>query len=123
MYAEICEQGELSKCYRASVLFSSSSNPERNSRRAVSLGTRSCEGGIAHDCFAVGMILFYGRADLPKDYVAADRLLAIGCDHGDDDSCAELSVAYAKGLGVARDVARSKELRKKAEALGYRDDE
>jgi TPR repeat protein len=120
MYAEICEKGDLSRCYRATILFDRSSNRERSSSRAVSLGSRSCKGGIAHDCFAVGMILFYGRADLPKDQAAADRLYAIGCDAGDDDSCAELSAAYAKGLGVPRDVARSKELRKKAEALGYR---
>jgi len=66
------------------------------------------------------MILFQGRIDLPKDYVAAAHLYAIGCDLRDDDSCAELSSAYAKGLGVPRDLVRSKELRKRAEALGYR---
>jgi TPR repeat protein len=122
MYAEICERGDMGKCYRASTLFDRSSNPERDSRRAVALATRSCKAGIGHDCFVAAMILAQGRRDLPRDHVMAARLYRTGCDLRDDDSCSELSSAYEKGLGVPRDVARSKELRKRAEQLGYRDE-
>jgi len=116
--ATLCEAGDLDGCSEASTVFDLPNT--RDGQKSAAYGKRACEAGRGHNCFQTGLLFWQGRRDVARNYATAVHLYTIGCDHNDEDACAELSVAYRKGLGVKRDRARANAIWKKAEALGYR---
>jgi TPR repeat protein len=118
--AALCEAGDMDACSEATVVLDVPSNSARDGQKAAACGKRACEAGRGHDCFTVGLLFWHGRRDVARNYATAVHLYTVGCNHDDQDACAELSAAYRKGLGVKRDRARANAIWKKAEALGYR---
>jgi TPR repeat protein len=82
-----------------------------NDSRAYDFSEQGCEAGDALDCYTEAMI------DFTREPRTSVELFEKTCDLGLEQSCYEAGLAYARGMGIPIDVARSDALFSKGCAL------
>ena len=118
-YARCCKQGVAVACRDLADLYRSG---DANKRQQLdSLLDRACTLGHGNSCFQLGLLAERGTNDgaVRKDCSRAAALFRRGCELEEGVSCDSLAGLYQSGKGVKRDKRKARELRKRAEKLGY----
>ena len=92
-----CENDTDENCHdRVTVFFKGDEN------QAASIWQKSCDGGYARGCRAIGWMYAHDRG-VARDDDEAVRRYQQACDGGDAGGCANLGLMYSIGSGVPQD--------------------
>ena len=118
-YASCCKQGVAIACRDLADLYRS--GDARKRQQLDALLDRACMLGHGNSCFQLGLLAERGTNDgaVRKDSARAAALFSRGCELEEGVSCDSLAGLYQSGKGVKRDKRKARELRKRAEELGY----
>jgi TPR repeat protein len=87
----------------------------RDLRKARELYTKSCDGSVFGDCYALGKLLERGdSAIVPRDDPAAVTLFKRSCEGGVASGCYDLALRTQIGNGVPKDLNQAAALFRRA---------
>ena len=112
LFEEACGKGALTGCSALAPMLEVGDRIGRNLPRAKELYARTCDGGIAADCYALGRTL--QRDSTTSDRKPAFEAFSKGCAAGFAPACHEVGVAWEAGhdpkraLGFYREGVRQR---------------
>jgi hypothetical protein len=97
-----CDAGNFYACAQMALV--DAFELPKPTTQALPLGLRSCNGGDAQGCLAVGHMYKQGKG-APKDLARAKEFMERACQEGKGIgiACGEVGALYAAGEGVAQD--------------------
>ena len=109
VYQGNCILGDSAQCIRVGLLYAEGKKIERNDELAAFAFDRACRLGNRNGCLqaAARYIVHDMRYNDPAPLLSAVKM---SCENDHAPSCFLLAVAYEKGSGVERNVARAKSL-------------
>jgi len=122
-----CETGWGWACGKAGWAYHRSEGAREDKAKALALFRKGCETVVTKSQWCCGMVgIFYMEGiSVPRDPVEGAAWLSKGCEadpaRADEQACHRLGLAYVRGSGVFKDLARAQSLFKKACAAGYKD--
>lgn len=122
LFERACQLNDPLGCRRLSLDLDHDRGPAApaDPPRAQTVLEKACELGEHDSCGMLATGYLYGnRPGVARDPERGAKLFQKACDGGDGASCEGLANCYADGLGVAKDRARARKLRKRAAELGY----
>ncbi len=101
----------------ALVAYADSALRKRDAPRAAQILERGCELKAPNACIRLATELELGERGIPQNVAKAAKLFERACEEGAARACWSLATFADDGRGVAKNPARAKQLRTKAESL------